>query len=127
MPKNREKTKRRFEAKTAKKTIYIMSSFLTCRFIFLLVIVFRQTLNFQNSNLFQNEKSLSSQNVLSIDIFYLFELTLMVFSFFSCILNPLTFILFTDHLKNEAHDYIVAGYLFLKERIIHKNKVQPSN
>ena len=114
MPTNKEKVKRRVEARTARKTIIIMASFICCRVLFLLVIIFRQIPSLQD-DFFLPSNNLTAEQIYKVDLYFLFELMLITFSYISCFINSFTFIMVTDNVRNEAKDYIYKLYIFIRK------------
>jgi len=124
---NREKKKRRLEAKTTQKTIIIMSTFISCRTIFLLVIVFRQIPIVEN-DFFSSTYNLTTDQITKINVFYLIELILIVISFISCFLNSFTFIMLTENIRNQAHEYILKVYnTIINSKCKKSNRINTKN
>jgi hypothetical protein len=121
LPNNKEKAKRRVEARTTRKAIIIMTSFICCRVPFLLVIIFRQISSLQ-ANFFSPLYVLTAQQINKVYLYFLFELILLTFSYISCFLNSFTFMMVTENVRNEAKDYIFKFYLFIKTKIFHRQK-----
>lgn len=110
--KNREKGKRRLEARTAKKTFMIMLSFLSCQFMSLCsIIVHKMPIFTENKQVIDG----FDQKFFALSLLGIF---FTILSFLSCFFNAFTFIVVTDYFKYEC----IRNIRHFKNILINKLK-----
>ena len=103
----REKGKRKLEVRMSKKSLIIMTSFVSLRIFFISSIILRQY-SFKDG----------VADVAKFKIFLL-EILFIWLSFFSCFLNSFTFIMVTDFFKQQAKQNFTRLYCYLKNIFCH--------